>query len=90
MIDSLRIAMFGQKHMLSRDGGVEIVVKELATRMRARGCKVIVYDRSSSHISGDISIDRRREYSGVKIIVKQFFCGIKSFGKFCKCCAYSC
>lgn len=68
MIDSLRIAMFGQKHMLSREGGVEIVVKELATRMRARGCKVIVYDRSSSHISGDISIDRRREYSGVKII----------------------
>ena len=33
----LRIAMLGHKHMLSREGGIEIVVKELATRMVAIG-----------------------------------------------------
>ena len=29
----LRIAMFGQKRVPSREGGVEIVVEELATRL---------------------------------------------------------
>lgn len=32
MEEKLRVAMFGQKR-LSREGGVEIVVKELCTRM---------------------------------------------------------
>ena len=65
---NLRIAMFGQKHMMSREGGVEIVVKELATRMSQRGHKMVVYDRSSNHVSGDTSLDKRREVDGVKII----------------------
>lgn len=64
---SLNIAMLGQKHMLSREGGVEIVVKELATRMAAKGHHVICYDRSTSHVSGS-ELDQRREYNGVKII----------------------
>ena len=34
MSEKLAIAMFGQKR-LSREGGVEIVVKELCTRMDA-------------------------------------------------------
>ena len=33
----LRIAVFGQKR-LSREGSVEIVVKELCTRMAQQGC----------------------------------------------------
>lgn len=32
MEEKLRVAMFGQKR-LSREGGIEIVVKELCTRM---------------------------------------------------------
>ena len=32
MKEKLRVAMFGQKR-LSREGGIEIVVKELCTRM---------------------------------------------------------
>ena len=64
---SLNIAMFGHKHMLSREGGVEIVVKELATRMAKRGYKVICYDRSTQHVSGE-QIDQRTEYEGVKIV----------------------
>ncbi len=39
MSKKLAIAMFGQKR-LSREGGVEIVVKELCTRMAQNGCDV--------------------------------------------------
>lgn len=68
MSNGLNIAMFGHKHMLSREGGVEIVVKKLATRMSALGNSVTVYDRSTSHVSGDTPLDTRREVDGVKII----------------------
>ena len=63
----LNIAMLGHKHMLSREGGIEIVVKELATRLSTRGHHVTVYDRSAHHVSGE-QIDQRNEYKGVKII----------------------
>ena len=62
----LNIAMLGHKHMLSREGGIEIVVKELSTRLAARGYNVIVYDRNTHHISGAY-IDDADEYQGVKI-----------------------
>ena len=65
--DKQNIAMFGQKHMLSREGGVEIVVKELATRMAAKGNNVICFDRKSRHVSGS-DLDLRREFNGVSII----------------------
>ena len=47
----LRIAVFGQNR-LSREGGVEIVVKELCTRMAQQGCQVTCYNRSGHHVSG--------------------------------------
>lgn len=59
--------MFGQKHMLSREGGVEIVVKELATRMVAKGNHVVCYDRTTHHVSGG-SLEEKNEYKGVKIV----------------------
>lgn len=37
----LAVSMFGQKR-LSREGGIEIVVKELCTRMVQNGCTVLV------------------------------------------------
>ena len=37
MEKKLKIAMFGQKR-LSREGGIEIVVKELSTRLTKSGC----------------------------------------------------
>ena len=46
----LRIAVFGQKR-LSREGGVEIVVKELCTRMAQQGCQVTCYNRSGHHVT---------------------------------------
>ncbi len=65
--NNIEIAMFGQKHMLSREGGVEIVVKELSKRLAAKGYKVTCYDRSSSHVSGS-ELDDREEYHDVQII----------------------
>ena len=64
--DSLHIAMLGHKHMVSREGGIEIVVKELATRLAARGHKVVVYDRNTHHVSGG-AVEKLDEYQGVKI-----------------------
>ena len=51
MEKKLSVAMFGQKR-LSREGGVEIVVKELCTRMVKAGHKVTCYNRSGHHVSG--------------------------------------
>lgn len=42
----MRIAMIGQKRTGSREGGVEVVVGELARRMAALGHEVTCYDRS--------------------------------------------
>lgn len=64
----LNIAMLGHKHVLSREGGIEIVVNELATRMVKRGHAVTCYDRHTHHVSGDTPLDTRTEYQGVKII----------------------
>ena len=41
----MRIAMFGQKRIPSREGGVEIVVEELSIRMAELGHKVTCYNR---------------------------------------------
>lgn len=48
----LNIAMLGHKRIPSREGGVEVVVEELATRMVERGHKVTCYNRSGHHVSG--------------------------------------
>lgn len=63
----LNIAMLGHKHMLSREGGIEIVVKELVTRMATKGHNITVYDRHTKHVSGE-KIEQREEYEGVKIV----------------------
>ena len=48
----MKIAMFGHKRIPSREGGVEIVVEELAKREAALGNDVIVYNRKGHHVSG--------------------------------------
>ena len=63
MEEKLRVAMFGQKR-LSREGGIEIVVKELCTRMARDGCQVTCYNRSGHHVSG-AEYDRKMEYEGI-------------------------
>lgn len=56
--------MFGQKR-LSREGGIEIVVKELCTRMARDGCQVTCYNRSGHHVSG-AEYDEKIEYEGIR------------------------
>ncbi|MDD6411791.1 MAG: glycosyltransferase family 4 protein [Oliverpabstia intestinalis] len=65
MNERSKIAMFGHKRW-SREGGVEIVVKELCTRMAQKGCEVTCYNRSGHHVSGAEydSVDET-EYKGI-------------------------
>ena len=65
MSKKLAIAMFGQKR-LSREGGVEIVVRELCTRMAQNGCDVTCYNRLGHHVSGAEYDDVTMEYEGVR------------------------
>ena len=66
MSRKLAIAMFGQKR-LSREGGVEIVVKELCTRMAQNGCDVTCYNRAGHHVSGAEYDDAgKTEYEGIR------------------------
>lgn len=48
----LRIAMLGHKRIPSREGGVEVVVEELAVRMVEKGYSVTCFNRSGHHVAG--------------------------------------
>ena len=64
----LKIAMFGHKRIPSREGGIEIVVEELATRMVTRGHEVVCYNRKGHHVSGSqYDMDFQDLYKGVKL-----------------------
>lgn len=41
----MKIAMIGHKKVPSREGGIEIVVQELSSRMAKKGHKVVIYNR---------------------------------------------
>ena len=64
MEGKIRLAVFGQKR-LSREGGIEIVVKELCTRMAQNGCEVTCYNRAGHHVSG-AEYDKTSEYDGIR------------------------
>ena len=49
---TMRIAMVGHKRVPSREGGIEVVVEELAARMVIHGHTVTCYNRSGHHVSG--------------------------------------
>lgn len=63
MKKKLAVSMFGQKR-LSREGGIEIVVKELCTRLVQVGYPVTCYNRSGHHVSG-AEYDQKTEYEGI-------------------------
>ena len=64
----MRIAMIGQKRTGSREGGVEVVVTELATRMAALGHKVTCYDRSGLDVNGEPTPSEPYELDGVRVV----------------------
>lgn len=61
----MKIAMLGHKRIPSREGGIEIVVEELATRMVKRGHDVTCYNRRGHHVSGK-EFDTQQEVSDYK------------------------
>lgn len=70
----MKIAMIGQKRIPSREGGVEVVVTELATRLSAMGYRVEAYNRSGYHVSGkEFDDGRGRLYKGIRIITVPTF-----------------
>ncbi len=65
----MRIAMLGHKRIPSREGGIEIVVEELAWRMAELGYDVTCYNRRGHHVAGssfDTGITRGR-YRGIRL-----------------------
>ena len=65
----LKIAMLGHKRIPSREGGVEIVVEELSTRMAAQGYAVTCFNRSGHHVSGKkFDTSKLKSYKGVKLV----------------------
>lgn len=65
----MRIAMIGHKRYGSREGGVEVVVTELASRMAALGHEVTCYDRSGSDVmTGDAASTQERVIDGVRVV----------------------
>ena len=64
----LRVAMLGHKRIPSREGGVEVVVEELSTRLVKQGCEVTCYNRAGHHVSGK-KFDNKiaHEYKGVRL-----------------------
>lgn len=64
----MNIAMIGHKRIPSREGGIEIVVEELSTRLVQKGHKVTCYNRNGHHISGKkFDGNKLNEYKGVKL-----------------------
>lgn len=92
--EKLNIAMFGQKRIPSREGGVEIVVEELCSRMVAQGHNVTCYNRGGHHVSGsEYDSKRLEEYKGIKLktvptIEKKGLAAVSSSFFAALCCAF--
>ena len=64
----MNIVMLGHKRIPSREGGIEVVVEELATRMVAEGHAVTCLNRAGKHVSGEEDLSAKlREYRGIRL-----------------------
>lgn len=65
----IKVAQIGHKRIPSREGGVEIVVEELSTRLVKNGYLVDAYNRSGYHVSGrEFDTKRNKVYKGIRIL----------------------
>lgn len=67
----MKVAMIGHKRVPSREGGVEIVVEELSTRMIKKGTQVDIYNRSERNVAGskcNKNNNKLKEYKGSRIL----------------------
>ena len=66
--EQLNIVMLGHKRIPSREGGIEIVVEELSTRMAALGHRVTCLNRAGKHVSGkEFATAGKKSYKRVRI-----------------------
>lgn len=64
-----KVAMIGHKRIPSREGGVEIVVYELAVRLVQRGYGVDAYNRRGKHVSGKQFMEQiGKNHKGIRIL----------------------
>lgn len=67
----MKIAMIGHKRIPSREGGVEVVVEELSTRLVKDGYQVDVYNRKGKNVqdkNADNDKKKIKKYNGIRII----------------------
>lgn len=65
---SLRIAVLGHKRIPSREGGIEVVVEELAVRMAESGHEVTCYNRRGHHVCGrEFDGERFDRFKGIRL-----------------------
>ena len=71
----MKIAMIGHKRIPSREGGIEVVVEELSTRMAEQGIDVTVYNRKGKHVAGynKINAPERKSFDYKGVHVKTVF-----------------
>lgn len=74
----MHIAMIGHKRIPSREGGVEVVVEELAVRMSAMGHRIDAYNRFGHHVSGkkydqEYGWKGRKFYKGIRVYIVPTF-----------------
>jgi len=63
----MKIAMIGHKRIPSREGGIEIVVERLSSKLAAMGNEVVAFNRKGSHVSGEEYGNGNSVVVGVKI-----------------------
>ena len=72
---TMRIAMVGHKRVPSREGGIEVVVEELAARMVIHGHTVTCYNRSGHHVSGrEYDAEHLDEYRVITVLAGRSIC----------------
>ncbi len=67
----MKIAMIGHKRIPSREGGVEIVVEELSTRLVQMGHSVTCYNRKGKNVadkSVEVESNKMKTYKGIHIV----------------------
>lgn len=64
----MKIAMLGHKCVPSREGGIEVAVEELCSRMAEQGHRVICYNRSGHYAGGqEEKGDQSSCYKGIEL-----------------------
>lgn len=65
---SLNIVMLGHKRIPSREGGIEVVVEEISTRMVEKGHSVTCYNRKGHNVAGAVfDGEKLQNFKGVHL-----------------------